>query len=123
VARSDNFVCYQLGLANQIIADRAGITGTRPYFRPPYGNYNAQVENLAAGLGYYTFLWSIDPRDWDDATTADAIYNTVKSQLGPGKIILMHGGSLHEPEALPRVIDYITSQGYTIVSLDRLLAP
>jgi peptidoglycan-N-acetylmuramic acid deacetylase len=122
-ARSDNFICYQLGLANQIIADRAGITGTRPYFRPPYGDQNAQVVNRAAGLGYYTVLWSIDPRDWDDATAADAIYNTVTSQLGPGKIILMHGGSLHEPEALPRVIDYIKSQGYGIVSLDRLLAP
>jgi len=122
-ARSDNFVCSQLGLANQIIADRAGITGTRPYFRPPYGDRNAQVVNRAAGLGYYTVLWSIDPRDWDDAITADAIYNTVTSQLGPGKIILMHGGSLHEPEALPRVIDYIKGQGYAIVSLDRLLAP
>lgn len=122
-ARSDTYVCYQLGLANQIIADRAGINGTRPYFRPPYGNYNTQVVNLAAQLGYNTVLWSIDPRDWDDATSADAIYNTVKANLGPGKIILMHGGSLHEPEALPRVIDYIKSQGYSIVSLDRVLAP
>ncbi|HEX9068991.1 MAG TPA: polysaccharide deacetylase family protein [Ktedonobacterales bacterium] len=122
-ARTDIFVCYQLGLANQIISDRAGITGTRPYFRPPYGNQNTQVVNSAAGIGYVTVLWSIDPRDWDDATTADAIYSQVTSQLGPGKIILMHGGSLHEPEALPRVIDYIKSQGYAIVSLDRLLAP
>lgn len=79
--------------------------------------------NLAAKLGYKTFLWSIDPRDWDSATSADMIYNTVKTNLGPGKIILMHGASIHEPEALPRVIDYIRSQGYSIVSLDRLLAP
>ena len=122
-ARTDTFICYQLGLANQIIADRAGISGTRPYFRPPNGSYNTQVVNDAAGIGYNTVLWSIDTIDWNDATTADAIYNKVVANLGPGKIILMHVGSLHEPEALPRVIDYIKGQGYNIVTLDQLLAP
>ncbi len=121
--RSNNYVCYQLGLANQIIVDRDHGVPTRPYFRPPYGSYNTQVVNAAAGIGYYTVMWSIDTLDWRDSTTADAIVNTVKSQLGPGKIILMHVGSLHEPEALPRVIAYIQSKGYAIVSLDRLLAP
>ena len=43
--------------------------------------------------------------------------------LAPSKIILMHVGSLHEPEALPRVIQYIHSQGYQVVTLDQLLAP
>lgn len=122
-ARSNNYVCYQLGLANQIIVDRDHGVATRPYFRPPYGSYNTGVVNAAAGIGYYTVMWSIDTLDWDDATTAAAILNTVKSQLGPGKIILMHVGSLHEPEALPSVISYIKSQGYSIVSLDQLLAP
>ncbi|HEY1391320.1 MAG TPA: polysaccharide deacetylase family protein [Ktedonobacterales bacterium] len=121
--RTDNFICSQLTLANQIIVERAGVTSTRPYFRPPYGDYNDQVVTRAAGLGYKTVLWSIDPRDWDDATSADTIYNTVTRQLAPGKIILMHGGSLHEPEALPRVVDYIKSQGYALVTLDQLLAP
>jgi peptidoglycan/xylan/chitin deacetylase (PgdA/CDA1 family) len=122
-ARSSNFVCYQLGLANQIIVDRDHGVATRPYFRPPYGSYNTGVVNAAAGIGYYTVMWSIDTLDWDDATTAAAILNTVKTQLGPGKIILMHVGSLHEPEALPSVIAYIKSQGYSVVSLQQLLAP
>lgn len=121
--RSNNYVCYQLGLANQIIVDRDHGIATRPYFRPPYGSYNTQVVNAAAGIGYYTVMWSIDTLDWDDNTTADDILNTVKSQLAPGKIILMHVGSLHEPEALPKVIAYIQSQGYSIVSLNQLLAP
>ena len=122
-ARSSNFVCYQLGLANQIIVDRDHGVATRPHFRPPYGSYNTGVVNAAAGIGYYTVMWSIDTLDWDNATTATAILNTVKTQLGPGKIILMHVGSLHEPEALPSVIAYIKSQGYSIVSLQQLLAP
>lgn len=122
-SRSDNFICYQLGLANQIIADRTGGIAPRPYFRPPNGSYTTQVVNDAAGIGYYTVLWSIDTLDWKDTTTAADILNTVKSQLGPGKIILMHVGSLHEPEALPQVIAYIQSQNYAIVSLNQVLAP
>lgn len=122
-ARSDNYICYQLGLANQIVADRAGVSGTRPYFRPPYGSYNTQVVNRAAGVGYYVVTWSLNTHDDQDTTTASQIVNTVKSELAPGKIILMHGGSAHEPEALPQVIQYIKSQGYNIVTLDQLLAP
>ncbi|MGZ3677355.1 MAG: polysaccharide deacetylase family protein [Ktedonobacterales bacterium] len=122
-ARSDNFICYQLGLGNQIVVDRAGISGTRPYFRPPYGSYNTQVLNRAAGLGYYLVMWSLNTHDDQDSTTASQIVNTVKSELAPGKIILMHGGSAHEPEALSQVIQYIKSQGYSIVTLDQLLAP
>lgn len=122
-ARSDNFICYQIGLANQILADRAGISGTRPYFRPPYGSYSRQIGDRVAGLGYYTVLWSLNTHDDVDSTTADQIYNTVKAELAPGKIILMHAGSAHEPEALLRVIQYIKSQGYQIVTLDRLIAP
>lgn len=122
-ARSDSFICYQLSLANQIIADRTGGIATRPYFRPPNGSYTTQVVNDAAGIGYDTVLWSIDTIDWQDTTTAVDILNRVKSQLGPGKIILMHVGSLHEPEALPQVIAYIRSQGYAIVSLKQVVAP
>lgn len=122
-ARSDSFICYQIGLGNQILADRAGIAGTRPYFRPPYGTYTTQIGDRAAGLGYYTVLWSLNTHDDVDSTTADQIYNTVKTELAPGNIILMHAGSAHEPEALRRVIQYIKSQGYQIVTLDQLLAP
>lgn len=122
-ARSDNFICYQLGLANQILADRAGVAGTRPYFRPPYGSYNTQVVNRAAGLGYYTVMWSLNTHDDQDSTTADQIYNTVRAELAPGKIILMHAGSAHEPEAIARVLQYIKSQGYRLVTIDQLLAP
>lgn len=121
--RSDNFICYQLGLANQIVSDRAGISGTRPYFRPPYGSTNAQVRDRAAGVGYYVVLWSLNTHDDQDTTTASQILNNVKTELAPGKIILMHAGSAHEPEALPQVIQYIKSQGYSIVTLDQLLLP
>lgn len=120
--RTDLFVCTELTQANRIIA---GITGrtTRPYFRPPGGNYNTQTRTLAARLGYRTILWSIDPRDWDTATTAQDILNRVLNSpnLKPGAIILMHVNSPHEAEALDAVISSLEQRGYSIVPLSHFL--
>ncbi len=121
-SRSDNFVCSELTQANSIIS---GITGqtTRPYFRPPYGDYNTQTRTLAARLGYRTILWNIDPRDWDSSTTVQDILNRVlkSPNLRPGAIILMHVNSPHEAEALDAVITGLEQRGYTIVPLSYFL--
>lgn len=120
--RSDSFICQELTRANSAISALTGHT-TRPYFRPPYGDYNWQARTLAARLGYRTIYWSIDPRDWDPATTADDIVSRVlnASSLRPGAIILMHVNSPHEAEALDRVIAGLEQRGYTIVPLSQLL--
>ena len=120
--RTDTFICNELTGADATIS---GITGrsTRPYFRPPYGAYNEQVQYLAAGIGYRTILWNIDPRDWDPNTTVQDILNRVLNSpsLGPGAIVLMHVNSLNEPKALDLVITGLEQRGYTIVPLSQLL--
>lgn len=121
--RSDAFICSELVDANRAIANVTGRT-TRPYFRPPFGAYNYQVRTLAAKLGYRTIFWSIDPRDWDSANTAQDIENSILNSpsLKPGAIILMHVNSAHETEALPIVIAGLEARGYAIVPLSQLLA-
>jgi peptidoglycan/xylan/chitin deacetylase (PgdA/CDA1 family) len=123
-ARSDQYICYQLGMAEQIVKEVSGKT-TRPFFRPPFGAYNSQVLNDAARLGFRSVYWSIDPIDWDPETSADQIVSRVLNSpnLKNGSIILMHAGSLHEPDALPRVIEGLRAKGYTIVPLSQLIAP
>lgn len=123
-ARSDEYICYELGLTEQIVQEISGQT-TRPFFRPPYGAYNTQVLNDAAKLGFRSVYWSIDPVDWDPNTTADQIVSRILNSpnLKNGAIILMHAGSLHEPEALPRVIAGLQAKGYGIVPLSQLIAP
>ena len=120
--RTDGFVCWELTQAERMISAVSGRT-TRPYFRPPYGDYNDQVRLLAAHLGYRTIYWSIDPRDWDPAVTAQDILNRVLNSpnLKPGAIILMHVGSPHEAEALNGVITGLQQRGYAIVPLSELL--
>ncbi len=122
--RSDEFICYELGMTEQIAKEISG-KSTRPFFRPPFGAYNTQVLNDAAKLGFRTVYWSIDTIDWDPNTTADQIVSRVLNSpnLKNGAIILMHAGSLHEPEALPRVIEGLRAKGYEIVPLSQLIAP
>lgn len=120
--RSDSFICSELVRADQRIAAADGHT-SRPFFRPPWGNYNDQVRSLAAGLGYRTVYWSIDPRDWDPATTTQDIINRVLHALGlkPGAIILMHVNSANEQYALDDVISGLEQRGYSIGPLSQLI--
>lgn len=120
--RTDGFVCWEITQADRMISAVSGRT-TRPFFRPPYGDYNDQVRLLAAHLGYRTIYWSIDPRDWDPTVTAQDILNRVLNSpnLKPGAIILMHVNSPHEAEALNGAITGLEQRGYGIVPLSELL--
>lgn len=120
--QTDAFICAELVKANQSISWVTDRT-TRPYFRPPFGSYDYQVRTLAARLGYHTILWSIDPRDWDSANTAQDIQNSIftSTSLKPGAIILMHVNSAHEAEALDGVITGLEERGYAIAPLSQLL--
>ena len=97
------------------------LTGKRPtLFRPPYGDYNNAVVDTVKEKGMYCIQWSIDSLDWQDPSP-DEIVKKVQNELAPGAIILMHNGAKNTPEALPRVIEYIRSQGYEIVPISELL--
>ena len=121
--RSDSFICGELTRADQQIVAADGHTA-RPFFRPPYGAYNDQVRYLAAGLGYRTVYWSIDPRDWDTSVTTEDIINRVLNAPGlkPGAIILMHVNSPNEQYALDGVITGLGQRGYSIVPLSQLIS-
>ena len=97
------------------------LTGSCPtLFRAPYGEYdNKLVENLRA-KDMYCVQWNIDSLDWKDPTP-DEMVERIKSKLVPGSVILMHNGATNTPEALPRIIEVIQSEGYTIVPLSELI--
>ena len=45
----------------------------------------------------------------------------IKSKIKPGSIILMHNGAKNTPEALPKIIDVIKSEGYEIVPISQII--
>ena len=123
--RTNEFICYEITQANQIVAEYAGRT-TQPYFRPPFGDLGVsgtQVPTVAANLGYRTIMWSIDPRDWDPATSSDMILSRVLNSpnLQNGAIVLLHAGGPHTGEALDALISGIQARGLTPVTLTDLL--
>jgi peptidoglycan/xylan/chitin deacetylase (PgdA/CDA1 family) len=93
--------------------------------RPPYGKLNAQLKQRFHQLGYTIVNWSVDTRDWAGTPVAK-IMRYVRKETGPGGIILQHSmgapGHLDNTiQALPRIIHYLKSHGYEIVTVPELL--
>lgn len=117
---TDTQVCTELRQTENVVTDITGQT-THPYFRPPFGDRDARVRQLAAYIGYRTVYWSIDTIDWDTKTTSQMIIDKVMNNLGNGAIVLMHAGSTTEANTLDRLIPMIQQRGYQIVNVTNVL--
>ena len=119
--------------STQIIQD---VCGVRPYlFRPPYGAYNDQLLKILAEEGYpYTIMWTIDTLDWDAGNTrtvdgkqtyidVDFIVDRTLSKASNNGIVLMHIGGPATVQALPRIIEGLSKQGYSFTTVDKMLPP
>lgn len=97
------------------------ITGKPPYlFRPPGGDYDKNVAEVAEALGYWIVLWTDDPGDY--ANPPEQVLNErLFSRLGNGGIILLHDGIAETIQLLPRLIEYLQSRGYQLVTVDEMI--
>ena len=97
------------------------ITGVRPtLFRCPYGEYDDHVIQTLCDMDMKTIQWDCDSLDWKELSSGE-ILQRVKSFAAPGSIVLFHNAAKHTPEALPRVIEYLLQNGYSIVPVSELL--
>ena len=108
------------------------VTGVdpRPYFRFPYGAVDARTIATVNAKCYVPFRWTVDSWGWKGTAggmSADEVQRRVVAALRPGAIVLMHVGSnpddrtTFDADALPRIIDAIRAQGYTLVTLEHVL--
>lgn len=112
----------QLATTEEIIVDLTGVS-TKPYFRAPFGETNANVLSVVGNAGYtYTFHWTIDSADWT-GNSAWSIQNRILNNIVPGAIVLMHtgAGASGTPTALETIIPSLKNQGYQFVTLSQLL--
>lgn len=96
------------------------LVGEQPrLFAPPYGEVDERVARVAADLGYWTVMWTIDTIDWQRPAPA-RIVERVVPRLAPGAIILMHPT---EPTlaALPEILTAIRRRGLAAVPVGRLI--
>ena len=91
-------------------------------FRPPYGDYDNAVVNVATDCEYYTIQWDVDSLDWKDYGV-DSIIKTVTEHkhLGNGSIILCHNGAKYTAQALDTLITKLKEKGYTFVPVSELI--
>lgn len=101
----------------------AEVIGSSRYLRPPYGSSNDALKKLAAGLDLRLVFWTVDTLDWKHQDV-NWILNKVKAGAKPGAIILMHDGGGNRKQtaaAIPLVVDWLFSQGYSITTVKQLL--
>lgn len=91
------------------------ITGKSPMlFRPPGGDYNHTVAQVAESLGYWLVLWTDDPGDYASPPET-VLKERLFSQISNGGIILLHDGIPETVELLPLLIEHLRKEGYEIV--------
>jgi cellulose synthase/poly-beta-1,6-N-acetylglucosamine synthase-like glycosyltransferase/peptidoglycan/xylan/chitin deacetylase (PgdA/CDA1 family)/spore germination protein YaaH len=119
----------ELGATLRLIEHITG-RGTK-LFRPPY-NADSEPQTpeeivpilRAQQAGYLCIGERIDPRDWQPGTTPDGIMADITAEKDEGNILLLHDGGGNRSAtvtALPRIIDYLRSQGYRFVSVSELI--
>ncbi len=97
------------------------ITGKSPtLFRAPYGSYNNSLIEVLQSLNMFCIQWDVDSLDWKDLS-ADQIYNKVTSKVTNGSIVLFHNAALHTPEALPKIIEKLKSDGYSFITISEII--
>ena len=84
------------------------------YIRPPYGSWN---DELQAEIPMTVTLWNLDSEDWKSQNTGK-IVELVESEAKEGSIILLHDIFDTSVEAALRIVDDLTAQGYTFVTVD-----
>ena len=98
------------------------VTG-RPWFRPPYGDRNASIDDAAGARGYRkVIMWSgtvADSQPRSEAYILDAIDYWAR----PGAIILMHANYPATANALPKIFRKLEKKGLEPVTLAELLGP
>ena len=117
-------VIQELEQTERVVAEITGGYQLRPYFRPPFGDYDAPSLEYLARAGYtVALLWSCDSRDSLGAT-AEEILSTCIENAQPGRIVLLHVGAQSAAyEALPQMIASLRAQGFSFVSADQILQP
>lgn len=91
------------------------------YVRPPGGNNRIKMKAVASQLDMQVVMWSVDPKDWKENATPAEIIASIKKQLTPGAIIVLHEGKPQTLEALPVLIDELRQDGWEFVTISELL--
>ncbi len=91
-------------------------------FRPPFGDYDERLLDIANECGYYTIQWDVDSLDWKEYGVDQQLKTVLEDKdLGSGSIVLLHNNAKHTAEALEPTIKGLMDKGFEIVPLSELI--
>ena len=101
----------ELDQTEAIVQSLVGVT-TKPYFRPPYGDFDQSVNEDVGARGYlYNIMWTVDSRGWT-GISGQEITQRCLQLAEPGAIYVFHVGSASQDgPALPGIIDGLRAAG------------
>lgn len=121
--KSLSFIDTEIQKTNMLIKD-SGYQGEIT-FRPPNGKKLFALPWYLYRHNIKTIMWDIEP-DTYVAGDSEAIVKYTLDHVRPGSIILLHPFCDKEcdadREALPRIIDGLKEKGFTLVTINKLLA-
>jgi len=85
------------------------------FFRPPYGEYNPKIIQMAEEEGCVTLLWSINTLMLSELET-EIIISRLEEKLHDGAVLLFHTSSPQIENNLEEIIEFIQWKGYNIAS-------
>jgi peptidoglycan/xylan/chitin deacetylase (PgdA/CDA1 family) len=93
-------------------------------FRPPFGDFNQLVLEVAREKQLPAVLWDVVSGDPSARATAEAMIRNVVRDTMPGSIVIFHinGRETKTAEALPPIFRQLRARGFEFVHISTLLA-
>lgn len=102
---------------NKIITS---LTSVNSYlFAPPSGSFSNETLKVCYELGLKVIMWSKDTIDWRDKDFGKIFYRAT-NEIKNGDLVLMHPKQ-HTLLALPSILEYYKSMGYSVVTVSKNL--
>lgn len=116
-------------LAREILAPEAafrlqGAPGRSRFLRFPFGACDPRSLAAVAAAGMAAIQWDVSTGDPSPLATARDIVGDTLAGVRPGSIVLAHanGRGWHTGEALPKILDRLSAEGYRFVTVGELLS-
>lgn len=100
------------------IVDR--VPATVNWWRPPYGAQPHAGFTAGSDLGMRLAMWTLDSLDWQNPSP-QALLSFITRSARPGDVVLVHEQSRATLQALPALLDDLSSR-FDLVTLDGLHA-
>jgi len=93
------------------IASKIGVSPT--LYRPPLGQLRWSNLRAARRIGLRTVLWTIDPRDWQLTSRAEAVERgrELAASIRGGEIVLLHESNKHVLDVLDWLLPALRDSG------------